>query len=168
MCPHRLNPSDVSQASMFYPINIKDIDFYDHNPRKSHEPAQYEELKESIKHKGVLQPVHVTKRSGATKYILSKGGNTRLKIFLELFQETGDAKFSSIPCIYQPFTSELDLFVGHLIENKKRSEMCFWDRASAYSRLRDDVQAGYSKSLSLREFADQFAQIGCAFYTIIS
>lgn len=36
-------------------------------------------------------------------YVILDGGNTRLQILKELYQETGDKKFYYINCIFSPW-----------------------------------------------------------------
>lgn len=131
---------------------------FDRNPRTVHDPEYYEAIKASIRAKGVEQPVHITKRPGANCYVLSRGGNTRLQIVTELYQETSEDRFAFLPCIYQPYVSETDLLISHMIENEQRAEMCFWDKAKSYALLRDELCS--QENISLRELAATFATNG--------
>lgn len=139
-------------------ISIREITCFENNPRTVHDPEYYEAIKASIRAKSVEQPVHITKRPGADRYVLSKGGNTRLQIVTELYRETGEDRFAFLPCIYQRYVSETDLLISHMIENEQRAEMCFWDKAKSYAVLRDELCGG--KHLSHRDLAEQFAAYG--------
>ena len=139
-------------------IPIGEIACFENNPRTVHDPEYYEAIKASIRAKGVEQPVHITKRPGADRYVLSKGGNTRLQIVTELHRETGEDRFAFLPCIYQRYVSETDLLISHMIENEQRAEMCFWDKAKSYAVLRDELCG--QESVSLRELAATFASNG--------
>lgn len=73
-------------------LKISDVDPYDKNPRQ-HENERYDDIKESIRVTNVLSPLVVTRRPGATRYMVGAGGNTRLKAQQELWAETGEARF---------------------------------------------------------------------------
>ena len=145
------NPSQTSMdlaktpsnniPGMFLNIAVGDIDFFDKNPRRQHDEELYAQIKASIRASGVQHPVHITRRPNESRYILAQGGNTRLKIVKELYAETGDSRFASIPCIYIEYTNDEDIQIAHLIENEQRADMVFWDKACAYADIRDMLQA---------------------------
>ena len=145
---------------LFINVSVAEIDFFDKNPRTRHDPELYRQIKESIRESGVQQPVHITRRPGSSRFLLSQGGNTRLKIMQELLAETGDARFAEIPAIYTEYTSEADIQIAHLIENEQRAEMCFWDKAQAYAAIREMFQSQSGKRLSLRELEALFLTHG--------
>ncbi|WP_107825733.1 ParB N-terminal domain-containing protein [Neisseria sicca] len=158
---------------LFINVSVAEIDFFDKNPRTRHDPELYRQIKESIRESGVQQPVHITRRPGSSRFLLSQGGNTRLKIMQELLAETGDTRFAEIPAIYTEYTSEADIQIAHLIENEQRAEMCFWDKAQAYAAIREMFQSQSEKKLSLRELETLFlthglsmshAQLGLMFF----
>ena len=136
------------------------IDFFDKNPRKHRDDESYEQIKASIRVTGVQHPVHITQRPDSDRFVLAQGGNTRLSIVKELWAETNDNRFASTPCIYVEYTSETDIQIAHLIENEQRQEMCFWDKAQAYSEIREIFQGATGKKLSLRECETTFATHG--------
>ena len=136
------------------------IDFFDKNPRKHLDDESYEQIKASIRATGVQHPVHITQRPDSDRFVLAQGGNTRLSIVKELWAETNDNRFASIPCIYVEYTSETDIQIAHLIENEQRQEMCFWDKAQAYSEIREIFQSSSGKKLSLRDCETVFATHG--------
>lgn len=136
------------------------IDFFDKNPRKHRDDESYEQIKASIRATGVQHPVHITQRPDSERYVLAQGGNTRLSIVKELWAETNDIRFASIPCIYVEYTNETDIQIAHLIENEQRQEMCFWDKAQAYSEIREIFQSSSGKKLSLRDCETVFATHG--------
>ena len=141
-------------------VSIDEIDFFEKNPRHSHDPEMYAQIKESIRASGVQQPVHITKRPNATKYVLAQGGNTRLKIVKELYEETGESRFSQMPCIYTEYTNDENILIAHLIENEQRADMSFWDKVSAYAELRDLFQQQSGKELSARALEPVFKEHG--------
>lgn len=141
-------------------VSIDEIDFFEKNPRHSHDPEMYAQIKESIRASGVQQPVHITKRPNASKYVLAQGGNTRLKIVKELYEETGESRFSQMPCIYTEYTNDENILIAHLIENEQRADMSFWDKVSAYAELRDLFQQQSGKELSARALEPVFKEHG--------
>lgn len=148
------------QTGIFLNLPVQQIDFFEKNPRRIHDEESYQQLKESIRASGIQQPVYVTQRPGKTRYVLARGGNTRLKIMKELQAESDDNKFDAIPCIYVEYTNDADLQIAHLIENEQRLEMVFWDKACAYTDMREIFQAEAGRKLSLRELEVVFAQHG--------
>ena len=83
-----LRPADKLDGAII-PLNINDVHVYDRNPRLSRNPA-HAEIKESIRKRGLIGCLTVTKRPQSDKYILYMGGNTRLQIVKELYAETSD------------------------------------------------------------------------------
>lgn len=141
-------------------VPISEIEFFEENPRRSHDLEAYTRIKESIRSSGVQQPVHITKRPNATHYVLARGGNTRLKIVKELFDETGESRFSLMPCIYIDYINDHEILAAHARENEMRSDMTFWEKASIYERLREDYEASEGKKLSLRSIIPFYAKDG--------
>ncbi|WP_037585469.1 ParB N-terminal domain-containing protein [Stenoxybacter acetivorans] len=145
-------------SSVFLNVPANEIDYFDGNPRTAYQAEQYAQIKTSIQAVGIQQPVHITRRPDGNRYILAKGGNTRLKILRELYAETGDDKYRLMPCLYTAYTSESDLKIAHVIENEQRVEMSFWDKAQAYVAIRDLLSNG--NSIGLRELETLFAEHG--------
>ncbi|KLT72091.1 hypothetical protein PL75_10115 [Neisseria arctica] len=155
-----LSVKQVALPGTFMTLSVEEIDFFEHNPRKHQDAESLNSLKESVRAAGIQQPVHVTQRPGSNRYVLSQGGNSRLKVLKELFAETGEPRFGRMPCIYQEYSNETNLQVAHLIENEQRAEMCFWDKACAYGELRDIMQQEADHRLSLRELEILFQDYG--------
>lgn len=149
------------EVGMFMLLPVNEVDFFDKNPRRRHDDELYLQIKESVRHSGIQQPVHVTQRPSENRYVLAQGGNTRLKIMQELWAETGDDRFRNIPCFYTAYTNDTDLQIAHLIENEQRAEMCFWDKACAYDDIRSQFEQADEK-LSLRQLEVLFATHGLA------
>ncbi|MDP0989710.1 chromosome partitioning protein ParB, partial [Klebsiella pneumoniae] len=78
-------------------------------------------------------------------YIIANGGNTRLSILNELWQETHDERCWRIHCLYRPWggTSkqlmhgELRCLIGHLAENDLHGKLSFIERALGISKARE-------------------------------
>lgn len=151
-------------AGMAMVMPVSEIDFFDRNPRRIHDPEAFELLKSSIREVGVQQPVHITTPPGSSRYMLARGGNSRLLCLKELLAETGDERYARIPAIYVEYSSEEDMLIDHLIENEQRADMVFWDKACAYAEARDAFQKAAPSPLGLRPLADKFAQKGLKVY----
>ena len=145
----------------FLTIPITDLETYDKNPRRMSNP-NYDEIKESISNDGINHPLVVTQRPDSEKFMIFKGGNTRLKALQELYSETGDRKFRFVDCSFYPWTGfESDAIIGHLQENQMRKSLCFIDRAFgtklAIKHLKEESERD---DLSLRDFRSMLAQRG--------
>ena len=111
-------------------IDISRIRPYEHNPRHGRNP-EYDRIRDSIRNTGLDQPLVVTQRPDATDYIVHAGGNTRLIILKELFAETGDPRYATVPCLLKPWCCESDVLLAHLRENDLRGGLTFIDKARA-------------------------------------
>lgn len=109
-------------------LTIEQIKPYDHNPRQSRNP-KYDEIKASIKERGLDTPPPVTRRPGEDKYMIRNGGNTRLEILWELWQETKNENFFKIYTLFHPWTGEVTLLTGHLVEDELHGRLTYIDRA---------------------------------------
>ncbi|TCK94672.1 ParB family protein of integrating conjugative element (PFGI_1 class) [Paraburkholderia sp. BL9I2N2] len=140
-------------------LRILDVMVYERNPRRaSHE--RIVELKESIRANGIEQIVTVTRRPGETRYVVAKGGNSRVTAATALYDETRDQRFLYYDFVCVPYPGEPKLLAAHLRENDQRADLCFWDRANGYLALRADLEAGRGETLSLREFSRLLEQEG--------
>ena len=140
MCNDTIPMHRDTAATLQLPVS--DIRAYDRNPRSAENP-EYERIKASIRAQGIDQPLSVTQRPGETAYMIYAGGNTRLRILQELYEETGEERYREVTCIYHPWTQETDVLVAHLRENDLRGDLTFLDKASAVSevkRLLDEEQ----------------------------
>lgn len=128
-------------------LDVRRIRAYERNPRR--EPhLEYDRIKASIRAQGLDQPLIVTQRPGETSYLLHAGGNTRLRILRELFDETADRRFGDVPCVIRPWTREADVLLAHLRENDLRGELTFLDRALALADLRRFFEAASGEALT--------------------
>jgi hypothetical protein len=74
---------DVPQDSQMT-LPVTEIQAYDRNPRR-YQNEQYEAIKASIRAaKRLTSPLVVTRRPGQDKFMVGKGGNTRLAALQEL------------------------------------------------------------------------------------
>ncbi|UJS26442.1 ParB family protein [Thiothrix winogradskyi] len=145
-------PSDpITITTML--VEIERIGFYEKNPRRTHN-ERYDEIKESIRHQGLDNPLPISRRPGATHYIIYKGGNTRLKVLKELWAETKDERFHKVRCEFHPFESDTDALLAHLRENDLRGNMTFIDKALAIREAKTQLEQETGGDLSLRKLAE--------------
>lgn len=116
-------------------LHINDIDVYEHNPRTKPNPL-YEEIKNSIRVKGILNHISVTKRPGSQRYTVYGGGNTRLRIARELFNEERDNRFANLTVIIKRWAGEANTIGAHLAENDLRGNIGFWEKAEGVKNFR--------------------------------
>ncbi len=126
---------EVSDAPSPLIVDVARIQPYERNPRHGRNP-EYDRIKDSIRSNGLDQPLVITQRPGAADYIVHAGGNTRLLILKELYEETGDERFSRIQCVFRPWRRESDVLLAHLRENDLRGSLTFIDKARAIHRCK--------------------------------
>ncbi|EDT2963678.1 hypothetical protein EL09_15340 [Salmonella enterica subsp. enterica] len=148
----------------FISVSLDKLRAFDLNPRIIRNP-NYDEIKESIRHRGLDQPPQITQRPGESFYIIANGGNTRLAILNELWAETRDKKYFEITCIYHKWRGNnidegnLHFLLGHLIENDMRGALTYIERALAIQ----NISALYSSvhgPLSLQKMARHLREDG--------
>ncbi|MDM4770853.1 ParB family protein [Solimonas sp. SE-A11] len=168
-----LQPSDPITVTPMV-VEISRIDGYENNPRRT-KNAAYEDIKESIRSQGLKQPLIITRRPAAPNYMLKHGGNTRLTILKELFTETGEDRFTKVNCLFEPWSGEADVLVGHLVENETRGDLTFIDKARAVRQAADLLEGEAGEKLSLRQLSSKlmergyrvsFSLLGQLFYTM--
>ena len=105
-------------------IPLSQIESCRAQPRKSFDQEKLEELADSIRQHGVLQPLSVQKADGA--YVLV-AGERRLRA-------AGLAGLTHVPCILVKVTPQ-DSALLALVENLQRSDLHYLEEAAAISRL---------------------------------
>ncbi|RMV73326.1 hypothetical protein ALP05_01484 [Pseudomonas caricapapayae] len=151
-------PADpVTETPMV--VTLGQVRPYDSNPRTKRNP-QYEEIKESIRTRGLDQPPPITRRPGEEFFIISNGGNTRLAIMNELYSETKDEKFRSFNALFRPWKGEINALTGHLAENDIRGNLSFIERALAIEKVRELYEQQAGGALSQRELAKRLKADG--------
>ncbi len=121
--------SDLNRTSLMV-LSVDQIQPYERNPRHGSNP-EYDRIKASIRNNGLDQPLIITQRLGSTDYIVHSGGNTRLLVLKELYEETGNARFFNVQCLFRPWCRESDVLLAHLRENDLRGSLSFIDKAQA-------------------------------------
>ena len=111
-------------------VALERIHPYERNPRHGNNP-EYDRIKASIREMGLDQPLTITQRPDAEDYIVHSGGNTRLLVLKDLFEETGDNRYTSVPCLFKPWHRESEVLLAHLRENDLRGGLTFIDKALA-------------------------------------
>lgn len=91
-------------------LNVDQIDFYDKNPRIT-KNEKYDEVYVSIEAKGLEGSLSVSQRpdnNDPEKFLLFRGGNTRLAALKELYEKTKDKKYFEINALFHEWISESD------------------------------------------------------------
>ena len=153
--------------SKYITVTLDKLRPYEHNPRKTRNP-NFEMIKESIRRRGLDHKPNITQRPGEPFYIIADGGNTRIQALKELFTETQDQRFWSIECLYKPWKgesadsveAELDLLIGHLIENDTRADLTFIEKALGIQQAKEYYEKKLGKSLSSRELSSELEKDG--------
>ena len=139
-------------------VDITRIRPYPRNPRRVRN-TEYERIKASMRVNGMTQPLVITRAPGEETYTVAAGGNTRLQILDELYQETGSERFRQVHCHFVPWTSESDVLLAHLRENDLRGPLRFIDRARAIREIQRLIETE-TGSLSLRQLSQALAERG--------
>ncbi len=140
-------------------LKIDEVEPYDRNPRVERNSA-YEVIKDSIRKRGFRGALSITRRPGAEKRMCSEGGNTTLLAIKELHEETGDERFATILCIFEPWESETEVMIAHLAENDARSDLIFIDKAQGVRNLQRELEAELGVELSQRKLVEVLKERG--------
>ncbi|MFJ3119584.1 ParB family protein [Pseudomonas protegens] len=135
---------------------------YDENPRTTRNP-KYDEIKESIRQRGLDTPPPVTRKPSEEKFRIRNGGNTRLAILNELYRETGDEKFFKFHCLFRPWDiarGDIISLTGHLAENDLQGQLKFIERAIGVDKAKALYEAESGESISQRELVRRLAADG--------
>jgi ParB family protein of integrating conjugative element (PFGI_1 class) len=135
-------------------VTLDQLRSYELDPRLTRNPL-YEEIKASIRQRGLDAPPPITRRPGADHYIIRNGGNTRLAILRDLWSESKDERFFRIGCLFRPWPErgEIVALTGHLAENELHGGLSFIERALGVEKVRELYEQEDGKSLSQSELA---------------
>ncbi|TFZ36131.1 hypothetical protein EWW49_12490 [Pseudomonas syringae] len=139
-------------------VTLEQLRPYERNPRFIRNPL-YDDIKLSIRERGLDQAPSITRRPSETYFIILNGGNTRLSILNELWKETRDERYFRIACRYRPWTSETHALLGHLAESDLHGQLAFIERALAVVNVKALLE-DEGTSLSQRELAQALASGG--------
>ncbi|WP_425930384.1 ParB family protein [Pseudomonas sp. NyZ201] len=151
-----LSANPVGETAMV--VTLEQLRPYELNPRVVRNPL-YDELKASIRERGLDHPPSITRRPNEQHFIIRNGGNTRLSILGELWQETREERFFRLNCLFRPWQSESHALLGHLAESDLHGQLTFVERALAVAKLLDMLQEP-GESLSQRELATRLSKGG--------
>ena len=118
---------ELGDNSSIKEIPISDIEANPDQPRKEFDPQALNDLAESIREHGLLQPILVT-RKGERYCVIA--GERRLRA-------ASIAGFTKIDCIVQ-VCSEQEMAERALIENIQRADLSPVEEGMAYNRLIED------------------------------
>ena len=160
----------MSELPISAPVSMEDTPLvvtldqlrpYEHNPRVTRNP-RYDEIKASIRERGLDSPPAITRRPGEAEYIIRNGGNTRLAILRELWAETREERFLRIPCLFRPWPErgEIVALTGHLAENELRGSLTFIERALGVEKACELYEAETGRALSQSELSRRLAADG--------
>ena len=145
-------------------LSVHLIDGYDRNHRLTANPKRAE-IKASLRATGGCEDVlRVTQRPGAQRYVLLAGRNTTLEVLKELYQETGEERFGSVPVQVEAWPGELALLEAHERENAVRGEASWAEIAvavmSEYALWPQRAEKAGSKGTDAAFLADRHARTG--------
>ena len=140
-------------------VTLDQLRAYENNPRQTKNPL-YDDLKASIKARGLDHSPPITRRPGEEHFIISTGGNTRLAILNELYAETKEDRFFRIHCLFRPWQSEANALIGHLAENELHGALTFIERAQGVAQMKALYEAELSEELSLRRLSERLRADG--------
>lgn len=153
--------SNAAQTQMSDPVaetpmimTLEQLRPYELDPRLTRNP-RYEQLKASIRERGLDTPPSITRRPGDSFFMIRSGGNTRLAILWELWEDTQDERFFRIPCLFRPWPprGEIIALTGHLAESELHSRLTFIERALGVEKSRELYEQEQERSLSQSELA---------------
>lgn len=162
--PRHPSPGSASQNSTAdtpLVVTLEQLRPYDRNPRIVRNP-RYDDIKASIRERGLDAPPAITRRPGEPYFIIRNGGNTRLSILRELWSETRDEKFFRIVCLFRdwPARGEILALTGHLAENELHGGLSFIERALGVEQARELYEQETGKPLTQMELARRLTQDG--------
>ena len=119
----------VSNTQKIYLVNPQEIVPNPHQPRREFTDAGIEDLAQSIKEQGIIQPLVVTKTASGYELI---AGERRLRAANSLH-------LSTVPVIVREATNQKKLELA-LIENLQREDLNAVERARAFMRLVEEFK----------------------------
>lgn len=146
-------------------VTLDQLVSYDKNPRKTRNP-NYDEIKESIRNRGLDHAPNVTRQSPSDPYMVKDGGNTRIQILKELYEEAksdpeqDERRFYVIDCMFHPYTNDIDMLAGHMIENEMRGHTLFIERAVAAAQFRSYLESEAGSTISINKLSKMISSRG--------
>jgi ParB family protein of integrating conjugative element (PFGI_1 class) len=142
-------------------VTLDELRPYEHNPRVTRNPL-YDEIKASIRERGLDAPPAITRRPGEPHFIIRNGGNTRLAILRELWTETKEEGFFRIACLFRPWSArgEIVALTGHLAENELHGSLTFIERALGVEKARELYEQEGGAALTQSELSRRLTADG--------
>ena len=122
--------AEVNQEKEFTYLSIEMIQPGKYQPRKEIDAKELEELKQSIKEKGFIQPIVVRKASEGQYEVVA--GERR-------FQAAKSLGLKELPTMIKDLDDK-DTFVFAIVENLQRKDLNPVDEAEALQRLMDEFE----------------------------
>lgn len=141
--------SEATLTDLLLWVTLEQLHPYELNPRVIRNPL-YNDIKASIRERGLDSPPAITRRPGEAFYIIRNGGNTRLQILHELWAETGNEQFFRIACLFRawPARGEIVALTGHLAENELHGRLSFIERALGVEKARQLYEQEHGAPIS--------------------
>ncbi|PRX42130.1 ParB family chromosome partitioning protein [Planifilum fimeticola] len=117
---------DVTEDDVVNEVDISELRANPYQPRKQFDPDSLEELAESIKEHGIIQPLVVRKSIHGYEIV---AGERR-------FRAGKKAGLTKVPVVIRDFTDEQMMEIA-LIENLQREDLNPMEIANAYKKLMD-------------------------------
>ncbi len=139
-----MSPAESATPAGERMVAIASISANPHQPRRHFEPEHINELAESIKLQGVLQPLLVTPATDGSEGFLLIAGERRLRAATQ-------AGLAEVPCIVRDATP-LQMTEWAMIENLQREDLNAVELAEAYRDFMDRfklTQAQVAEKLSV-------------------
>ncbi|WP_085702139.1 ParB family protein [Pseudomonas sp. B15(2017)] len=142
-------------------VTLDQLSPYDLNPRVTRNP-KYDEIKASIRERGLDAPPPITRRPGEHCFRIRNGGNTRLSILRELWSETRNDRYFHLSCLFRPWSKrgEILALTGHLAENELRGGLTFIERALGVEKAKELYEQECGTRLSQSELSRRLTADG--------
>ncbi len=125
LIPDRTEEISVEQDSRLVEIDLSLVSPNPYQPRLNFDPSRLDELKKSIREKGLIQPVTVRKINGRFELI---AGERRLRAAIEV-------GLKKIPAYIMQVETKEEMLELALVENVQREHLNPIEQANAFQRL---------------------------------
>lgn len=120
-----------------------------------------EDLKRSIVNNGLNQPLVLAKGPTDNGYLLLSGGNKRLKVLQQIYQETKGKKFAQIPAFIYTWPGEVQSRLVHSITNDVAQKFTFLEQSQLVIQfVREWLADGARTETDHQEIATKLTQCG--------
>jgi ParB/RepB/Spo0J family partition protein len=130
-----LPTGDEVQGSQLLSIPVSKIRRSPFQPRKHFSEERRQELRASIRERGLVEPVTLEPDPNDAGFYWLISGENRWRAHLDLLEETGDAKWSSIAAIVRPSAPASDSRADALISNLQRASLTPLEEGDGYRNM---------------------------------